>query len=274
MLTSISSNAQSKLIFNKRTVQCEDQWIAFKMSEDSSYRFGFVYIDEQAGLTYQMEGSFKINTEGIFIPKKMDDVNAKFRLEPNNVKVAIIPKDRYKELMITEEPDWLHFYKETKDSVGRMVRWGFFYNSWDDCEKALTFLEKAYSIDPHHAGLEFELSYAYNALEQYDKAILVLNEAIKINPNDCLFYKELSYAECKTGKLDDASITSKKATSTCTDKKLIAEITYNLAYQYYLKKDKANFKKWAKITKKNAKGIDEVKLMIDNLGTMNSKLTN
>lgn len=268
----IGLKAQHDLNFNKRFVQCEDKWVAFKMSEDSTYQFGFIYIDEQAGLTYNMEGSFKINSEDVFIPQKMDSINVKVRLEPNRVKVAIIPENRYKELMITETPDWLKYYKQTEDTVGRMVRWGFFYNAWDECEKALTYLEKAYQIDPHHSGLEFELSYAYNALEQFDKAILILNEAIKNNPKECLFYKELSYAQCHTGKLNDASITSEKALSVCTEKELKAEISYNLAYQYYLKKDKANFKKWAKIAKKNAKGIEEVKQMIDNLNTMEDKL--
>ncbi len=272
LLVALNINAQSGLNFNKRFVQCEDQWVAFKMSEDSTYQFGFIYIDEQAGLTYNMEGSFKINSDDVFIPKKMDSINVKMRLEPNRVKVAIIPENRFKELMISEVPDWLKYYKESKDTVGRMVKWGLLYNEWDECEKALSFLVKAYKIDPHHSGIEFELAYAYNALEQCDKAIIVLNKAIKNNPKECLFYKELSYAECHTGKLDDASKTSKKAISICSDKKLKAEITYNLAYQYYLKKDKVNFDKWAKIAKKNAKGIEEVKLMIDNLDKMDKKL--
>lgn len=48
---SIFSIAQSKLVFDKKFVQCEDKWVAFPADSTGSYNLGFIYIDSQAGLT-------------------------------------------------------------------------------------------------------------------------------------------------------------------------------------------------------------------------------
>ncbi len=42
-LLTLKANAQLNLRFDKRFVECEDKWVAFKMNEDSSYTFGFIY---------------------------------------------------------------------------------------------------------------------------------------------------------------------------------------------------------------------------------------
>jgi len=259
------TRAQSTLNFDKRFVQCEDRWVAFQVNEDSSHSYGFIYIDEQAGLTLNLEGSFKIASDNKFVPTKMDSTNVKVRLEPNNVKVAIIPNSKFEELQISEIPDWLKYYKTDTASIERLFKWGFLYNSWDESVKALTFLEKAQKINSKYKGLEFELAYAYNSLAQYDKAIPVLESAIEDMPNDCLLYKELSYAQMHFGSLAKASVTCKKGISICSDKELRAEIAYNLAYQYYLKKDKDNFADWASETKKWASKGGEISNAISKL---------
>ena len=75
-------------------MESEDRWVAFQMDKDSSYIYGFIYIDAQAELTFNYEGNFRISEAGSFIPKKIDSTNFKVRLEPNNVKVAFIPENR------------------------------------------------------------------------------------------------------------------------------------------------------------------------------------
>jgi len=247
--------AQNVLKFDKRFVESEDKWVSFRANEDSSYSYGFIYIDAQAGLTFNSEGSFKINGKGTFIPKKIDSTSIKVRLEPNRVKVAWIPQTKFSELKINAVPDWLKYYKTDTASVERLYRWGFLYNSWDECNKALTYLERGQKINPKFKGLEFELAYAYNALKQYEKAIVVLKSALETTPNDCYLYKELSFAEMHIGQLENAAKDCKKGIEVCEDKPMKSEIAYNLAYQYYKLKDKDNFKYWAKETKKwNKKG--------------------
>jgi hypothetical protein len=65
LLISLNLFSQNQLKFDKRNVQCEDKWVAFQMNKDSTYTFGFIYIDSQAGLTFNSEGQFKIEKNGI-----------------------------------------------------------------------------------------------------------------------------------------------------------------------------------------------------------------
>src|SRR5580698_10392124 len=171
--------AQNDLTFDKRFVECENQWVAFQISQDSTYPFGFIYIDEQAGLTFDLKGNFSISADNIWMPHRVGDStmgSIKYRLQPNQVKVAIIPSSRFGELQITTQPDWLKFYQTDTGSIQHLYRWGFLYNSWDFSARALTYLQRAYVLNPDFKGLAFELGYAYNALEQYEKAIPVLQK--------------------------------------------------------------------------------------------------
>ena len=260
---SLSSQAQSNLSFDKRFVETEDKWIALKSRADSIFGFGFVYIDGSAGLTLDYSGTFKISPDGTFVPEKIENAGYKKRLPPTDVKVAIIPAAKLKELDVAEIPDWLHIYKGDTNSVQRLQRWGYHYNSFGECARALQYLERAQKIDPKYEGLAFELAYAYNCLKNYDKAISTLIPAVKTSPNDCLLHKELSYAEIKLGKLDQAAATTKKAISLCTANALKAELAYNLTYSFYEQKDKPNYKLWADETRKWATKGDNFYRNID-----------
>jgi tetratricopeptide (TPR) repeat protein len=248
-LMTIHLNAQTGLTFDKRFVESEDKWVAFKMSKDSTYIFGFIYIDTEAGLTLQHEGSFKIAQNGQFMLKKLE-VNSKIRLEANNVRVAFIPENKFAELQIQANPDWLKAYKTDTGTVKRLYRWGYFYNGWEECAKALTFLEKAQKIDAQFKGLEVELAFSYNCLKQYDKAVFVLQNAIKKEPTDAYINKELIYAFVNSGQLDKAVEGYKTAIKVCVDKTYNGENCYNILHEFYVKKDKKNFKTWLKDAKK------------------------
>ncbi|HMC84918.1 MAG TPA: hypothetical protein VKI61_05305 [Chitinophagaceae bacterium] len=165
----------------------------------------------------------------------------KIRLEPNKVLVAFIPENRFAELQIPITPEWLKYYKTDTASVERLYKWGYMYNGWDECAKALTYLEKAKKINPNFKGLEVELAFSYNCLLQFDKAILVLRNALVSNPTDAYINKELIYAQIKSGQLDIASESCKNAISVCKDKTYNAENCYNLLHELYIKKDKENF---------------------------------
>ena len=261
--------AQNILKFDKRFVESEDKWVAFQKGKDSTFVYGFIYIDSQAGLTLNYEGNFTISAAGTFIPKKIDSANFKVRLQPNNVRVAFIPENKFAELQIPVIPEWLKYYKTDTASVERLYRWGFTYNGWNECAKALTYLEKADKINPNFKGLSVELAFSYNCLNQYDKAILVLQNALLTNPTDAYINKELIYAQLKSGQLDKAAESCKKALAVCTDNSYNAENCYNLLHTYYEKKDKTNFNFWLAETKKwtasNADMTHSIKTMEDEL---------
>ncbi|MGF2411473.1 MAG: tetratricopeptide repeat protein, partial [Ferruginibacter sp.] len=188
-LTVSNLKAQTNLKFDNRFVESEDKWVAFQMDKDSSFAYGFIYIDAQAGLTLNYEGNFKITSTGVYVPKKLDSTNMKVRLQPNNVRVAFIPDNKFNELKISAIPEWLKYYKSDTSSIERLYRWGYMYNGWDECAKALTYLEKAEKINPKYKGLAVELSFSYNCLKLYDKAELILEEEIKTNSSDAYVNK-------------------------------------------------------------------------------------
>lgn len=250
LLTLYTANlkAQNLLKFDKRNVQCEDKWISYQMDKDSTYTFGFIYIDSQAGLTFNYEGKFKIEKDGKFKKLKSEIGNEvgfiKSRLQPNRIAIAEIPEAKFKELHIEKTPNWLKAYKTDENSVDRLYRWGYMYNGWNECEKALTYLEKADKIDPKFKGLQTELAFSYNALGKFDKAELALKKAIKENPKDCYTYKELAYTYTKQVNFEKVGETYEKMTKICSEQNFILETAYNLAYEYFKAKDKIKFKKW------------------------------
>lgn len=218
VLATTKLNAQSNLTFNKRFVECEDKWVAFNKNKDNSYPYGFIYIDPEAGLTLNYQGTFKISSNGKFIPTKLDSINnMKIRLKPNNILVAFIPKNKFTELKIDSIPTWLKFYKTNKNSIERLYKWGYMYNGWNECKKALTFLKKANQMNPNYKGLAVELAYSYNCLKQYDLAENILKENIKINPDNAYVNKEYIYTLSKNNKIKKAIQQYKLAKKTIKD---------------------------------------------------------
>ncbi len=265
-----ATRAQDFLIFDKLYVKSEDRWVAFEKDSSNSFMFGYIYIDAQAGLTLNYEGSFTISPNGTFVPKKQDSVGYKIRLMPNNVLVAFIPENKFEELKITAVPEWLTYYKTDTASVARLFRWGYMYNGWNECAKALTYLERAQKINPQTDGLLTEIAFSYNCLQQYDKAILVLQDALALKPTDAYTYKELIYAYINSGQLDKAAVSCKKAIEVCIDRSFNGDNCYILLSAYYQQKDKANFNAWLAETKKWLAGNEEmlrnVKKMEEGIG--------
>lgn len=237
--------AQEKLNFNSKFTQSEDKWVAFEADTIGSYNFGFIYIDSQAGLTFDYAGSFKINNDGKYILKKKEiDGAMKYRLKPNNVLVAIIPESHYNELEISKFPEWLKYYKEDENTIERLYKWGYMYNGWGECSKALDFLEKAKKINPNFKGLRVELGFSYNCLKQYEKAIEVLKVAVKLEPNDAYINKELLYSQIHNKQLDDAIDSYNKIVKEVTDKTYNSENAFNILGEYYRQKDSEKFTEW------------------------------
>ena len=264
-LTVTNLKAQTSLKFDKRFVESEDKWVAFKMDKDSSYAYGFIYIDAQAGLTLNYEGNFKITQTGAYDPKKLDSTNMKVRLQPNNVRVAFIPDSKFNQLKISTIPEWLKYYKTDTTSIERLYRWGFMYNGWDECAKALTYLERAEKINRNFKGLAVELSFSYNCLKQYDKAELILEEAIKNNANDAYVNKEYIYTLTKNNKVDKAVNQFNTSLKTLKDNHYNAENSYNILQFYYNQKDKVNFNKWYDILQKEPNENKMITKYADNM---------
>lgn len=259
---SIGLNAQNVLKFDKKNVQCEDKWVVYHIDKDSTYYFGFIYVDSHAGLTLNDEGKFKIDNKGNY--SRIDsDVKReigfmKVRLQPNGKAIAEIPEFKFKELNIEKTPRWLSVYKIGENSIERLYKWGYMYNGWNECEKALVFLLKAEKIDQNFKGLQTELAFSYNALQKFDLAEKSLTKAVSQNPKDCYTHKELAYTYTKLLNFEKVEETYTTMAKICTEQNFIQETAYNLAYLYFKAKEKMKFKKWKDETEKWSKSENQL----------------
>jgi tetratricopeptide (TPR) repeat protein len=227
-----------------------DRWVAF--DEDSTYMVGFIYIDEQAGFTFNFEAMYLKTKEGLKRKSSEFDGIVKHRLGENTPDVIIFSDKQVEELGLPKVPEWLRFYKKNENKDSYLVGMGYSYNHVGASHKAIEPLLKVYNKEPHFKGLEFELAYAYNAVGDIDKAIEVLNKAIKNDPKNFWFYRELGFSFLHQSKLDDAEKVYTKGIELSTKKEQQAEMAYNMAYSYFKTKNKPKFEKWAKLTKQYA----------------------
>lgn len=214
LLFAFNLSAQATLEFNKTYIKCVDKWMAFPMNKDSVYTYGFIYIDNSAGLTFNYEGDFIINKDGDFINVENDltknQRSIKMRLDVSSNIIAEIPEEKFKDLKIQKHPEWLLIYKQNDEEDNSLFNKGFLYNAWGECKEALMYLEKLEKSNPKYKGLYTEMAYSYNHLEQFDKAEKTLKKAIKDNPNDCYTLKELAYTYKNSLKIDESIEVYKK----------------------------------------------------------------
>lgn len=255
-----ATNAPQPLQFTSHFYDLENHWVAFPKNEKTGkYPFGFIYVDNIAGYTFNLEGSFGIDAQGHISRDSSDYLKPatfyKYRLVTNTKLVAAIADSMLKTLGVKQVPSWLAIYHpadEDKNTVARKVLYGKHLNAAGGITQALVYLEAAYKAQPHAAGLEFELTYSYNELKQYDKAIAVLNTAIANAPDNVLFYRELGFAYINKNDIDNAIIAYTKGIDMAkpADTEAKAEMAWNMALIYRDKKNNIEeFKKWGKSAK-------------------------
>lgn len=269
LATTMSFYAQEMLVFNKKFIQSENQWVAFQADSLGSHILGFIYIDLEAGLTLDYAGTFKIDENGKFVLKKKENEGfMKYRLENNNTLVSFVPETRFQELGIQKTPDWLSYYAINEKSAKDLHRKGYVYNGMGACEKALEFLEKAYKIDPNYKGLRVEIGYSFNCLGQFEKAIEILKLAVKNDPKNAYVQKEVLYAQVKNKQIDDAIKTYQYIIKNVEDTSYNNENAYNILGYFYYQKDIEKFQEWIKKTK-----IDEDKKFAPYIAQMKKELS-
>lgn len=243
-LLTLQSFAQQKLSFDKRFVDCENQWVALMMGKDSSHIFGFVYFDAPAGLSFRKEGNFKFSNGHILKAPSTATSTITIRLQVTNARVALIPTSYYSALKIQQLPDWFDIYRTDSTTAKYFYDRGYLFNAWNDCSKALNYLEKAQKIDKNYRGLTVEMAFSYNCLKQFEKAEKLLSTEVINNPKDAYVNKEYIYTLVRSNKIDLASAQFFKSLTTVPDTQYNVENCFNILGYYYEAKDKTNFKKW------------------------------
>lgn len=261
----ISQTNITELKFDTKYYKAVDNWVVFpKKDTDSTFSYGFIYLDNQAGFTFNYETKFYIKgIELISIPKDSTIGFMKYRLEPNTSLVSVLNKDQIFALNLPEKPEWLSAYKKGSDEAEYLKKEGYFFNHVGASKQALKPLLRAYELKPHLKGLEFELSFAYNALKQFEEAILILEKAIDNNANDYYFYRELGFSYKNLGKIDKAEKTYRKGIEMSDNDFEISEMAVNMAQSYFELRNKDKFNEWAKLTRKFAKKDSRYAQLID-----------
>jgi len=240
--------------FETKYYEAVDNWVAFPKKEtDSTFAYGFIYIDQMAGITLRYEGNFKLENNRLFSTKKVTNSMVIHRLTNKTSDVHILNDRQITELDLQKEPKWLDTYKSNESSAEYLRDIGNHLNHAGGVESALVPLLKAYKIKPHLKGLEFELAFSYNALKKFDKAIEILEIAIKNNPNDFHFYRELGYSYMNLEKIKMAEETYLKGIKISTSDFEKSEMCVNMAQVYFRAKNEKKFKEWSDRTLKYAK---------------------
>lgn len=266
--------AQNVLKFNKQYIDCIDKWVVVNIKSDSSFMYGFLYLDYQAGLTFDYSGDFKIDKSGTFYPtfSILDSLQTTFkkRLEPNKNNISLLPIEKLSELGLKEFPDWFTIYRSDTSKTIHNYKIGQLLNIWNEPGKALIYLEKAYKMNPEDNNILYELSYSNNALKQYNTAIALLRKLLENNPNNCDAIKEISYSEVKLGNIENAAKYYQRSIDNCKQDYKIGEIAYNIAYAFYVQKNKEKFiywveesKKWLKTDSPYIRNLDYMESHID-----------
>jgi tetratricopeptide (TPR) repeat protein len=261
LLITISSSAQLK--FDKSILDCEDKWVVFPEEYGGIYKYGFIYVDSETGLTFDYSGSLKIDPAGKIIAfPKQEGSSMKVPLNPSKIQIALIPEANYEQLKISKIPDWLSSYKMKEGSMEQLYRWGSIYNAWGEYQKALDILEKAAKINSDYKGLDIQLAYSYNRLNQYKKAIEVLKKALIANPTDAFIYKEYIYALAKNQQLDAAISIYRNSLKVCTDTTYVPENAYYILEGFFYKYDRVHFDKWLAETEVVMSTNEQIKKII------------
>lgn len=231
----LRAQAKAPFQFNARASDHENQWVVLpNESPDDKYMFAFLYVDPQAGWTFQYGGNFAVKKNGRLklLPNEMEKAKAmvKVRLQ-GDMPVAPLTAAQIKDLGLSDPPDWLVYYKDKATPAGHGINWGRAYNHIGACEKALTYLEPAYRDDPDDEKLLFELSYAYNALQRLDDSRRVLEQAVQKHPKAFYVRREYAYLFTQSGEWQKAISEYRLCLEICPPDKPNekAELAMNLA---------------------------------------------
>lgn len=238
--------------FSEPFYECVDRWVALKGDDaDTTPVVGFVYLDLQAGFTFNYEGRLRWNSEHkLQVINDIDNTGLKIRIPPTWAPMAPLSESQLSEANLPAAPDWLATYKKNDDPELALLITGWYYNQASGGEHlAIAPLEELWQKNPGHEGVAFELSYAYNATKQYDKAKLILTHALETD-HDFSLYRELGYACLGLDQPEEAEEAFKKGIMRTDLDEQRAEMATNMALYYLRTSNLEKYQEWRNTTLK------------------------
>jgi tetratricopeptide (TPR) repeat protein len=254
VFTQICAFSNEDIVFDRTIEEAEKRWVICPPLEDKSYQFGFVF-DLGDGLTFKMEGAFKIKNDSIFERIYGKDINPRPNLTGSSDSVALVPENKQIELGIGQFPDWYEAEPENEGRKKNVFEWytkGYVHNKKGEYAKAKVPLEQAYQLNPDFKNLRLQLALTYNALKIHQKALPLLEKAITLEPKNYQLYQALSHAQLLSGEVSSAEKNANKGIKLCKINPPRCQMALTLAYQFYDNKDKRKLKKWLRESRKYA----------------------
>lgn len=245
LLYAIGAKAQNGLTFDKRSLDCENKWIAVSLDSESRYAYGFVYLDYSAGLTFDLYGSFTIDS-GAFKPEAVN--NQKSRITPTEVKVAIIQAERLKELGVEEFPTKYKKYAGNNNRNYRYIRFIQIFNNWKEYDMASKYV---LALSETERGSP---SYIEEDQTDKNKKIRKTFEITTANfdqyAKKAEAYKRDIFTFTQANKMEEAEQAYLHALIFCSNEASKADMAYNITYQYYKNANTEKFDFWCKEIKR------------------------
>jgi len=260
-LCAFGARAQDGLKFDKLLIDCENKWVAVSLDNGTKYAFGYVYLDNSAGLTFNLKGSFTIEN-GVYLPKHVTEV--KSRITPTEAKVAFIPAKRLTELKVEASPAELK-YMGLNNSYDRYAKLAQINKKWERYKVA----------ERYEAKMQNTYTYfTFNGTDFISETIPRAHEASRIkvlNGNYTDSYQQEIFRLAKANKMRAAQLTYIEAIRYCDNEVAKADMAYNMAYQYYIKADMKNFDIWCNEVKRWIVKDNSYADKLDKMRTMLSK---
>jgi tetratricopeptide (TPR) repeat protein len=182
---------------------CENRWFAAEGTSGKLF-LGYLYIDPEAGFTFEHYGDFRIDGGQATVVKS--DLRDKARLivrVTNNFPARCLTPTQATALGLEPNPAWMKFYEDKRAPGEHHANWAYFYNHIGASEIALEHVSKALAAGESSESLAFEHAFALNVLSRFDEVVALLTPNVSRTKSGDLV-AELAYAHLMLAKFEEA----------------------------------------------------------------------
>jgi tetratricopeptide (TPR) repeat protein len=188
-----------ELTFNQAVSDCENRWFGAE-AQDGSVILGYVYIDPDAGFTFEHYGT--LEEDGGLLRAVQSNLSREARLIHRigrNFPATCLVDDQVTALGLPLVPETMQFYKDSRPLGEHHAAWAYHYNHIGASDKALGHVLKAQEVGANSAALTFEHAFALNALEMFDATVRLLDPVYLVGGMTGDLIAELAYARLGQG---------------------------------------------------------------------------
>ena len=194
-----SSLEAGNLKFNQTIAECENKWVGAE-TEDGGVILGFVYVDPNAGFTFEHYGSLDDAGEGLRAVQS--DLAKEARLIQRidqNFPATCLGDVQVAELGLPMAPETMKFYKDERPPGEHHAAWAYHYNHIGASDIALDHVAKAIAAGARSTDLTFEHAFALNVLARFNETIELLEPFVPTGSMTADLIAELAYARLMQG---------------------------------------------------------------------------